>query len=94
MSEETSIGIEVAPPVAEAPILYTRKYPALPMRCESMQPDKLYVWNVDGCRYEVVKLHQRQDGSSYNGIVTLHDNQVWLFKHNLVGSVHGPIELQ
>lgn len=60
----------------------------LPMAASSMMPGRLYIWHIEsGDRHRVVRLH------GDFGVKSLYDGDTWLFEHNLVGKLYGPITL-
>ena len=62
--------------------------PAMPVKAESMEHGKLYIWNKGDGRMSVTTL-------SVNGecLMELDPPDEWYFEDELIGSLHGPIFL-
>ncbi len=62
------------------------KFLPLPVKPESVQPGKLYIWHVQGERMRVVR---GSDGG--NALITLDNDDYWHFANDLIGVLYGPI---
>lgn len=64
------------------------KFVPKPVTLETVEPGKLYIWQVQKQSLRVVRLNDAGDG-----IMTLNDDDEWLFMHALKGALYGPILL-